>query len=48
MSPLALVMGYGILFATPLTLVLVPCLYAIGADVARVFGRKQPLILERE
>ena len=48
MSPLALVMGYGILFATPLTLVLVPCLYAIGADITRAFRRKQPVILVRE
>jgi multidrug efflux pump subunit AcrB len=48
MSPLALVMGYGILFAMPLTLVLVPCLYAIGADIAHVFGRKQTVIVERE
>jgi multidrug efflux pump subunit AcrB len=48
MSPLALVMGYGILFATPLTLVLVPCLYAIGADISRVFVRKQPVILGRD
>jgi multidrug efflux pump subunit AcrB len=39
MSPLALAMGYGILFATPLTLVLVPCLYAIGGDLSRIFRR---------
>jgi multidrug efflux pump subunit AcrB len=39
MSPLALAMGYGILFATPLTLVLVPCLYAIGADISQVLQR---------
>lgn len=41
MSPLALAMGYGILFATPLTLVLVPCLYAIGTDLNRIFKKKQ-------
>ncbi|MDH5180244.1 MAG: efflux RND transporter permease subunit [Gammaproteobacteria bacterium] len=33
MSPMALALGYGLLFATPLTLVLVPCLYLIGDDV---------------
>ena len=31
MAPMALVLGYGILFATPLTLILVPCLYNILA-----------------
>jgi multidrug efflux pump subunit AcrB len=33
MQPMALALGYGILLATPLTLVLVPCLYMIGADI---------------
>jgi len=32
-APMALAMGYGILFATPLTLVLLPCLLAVHADV---------------
>jgi multidrug efflux pump subunit AcrB len=43
MSPMALSLGYGILFATPLTLVLVPSLYMIGGDLDRLFhrGRKQ-------
>jgi multidrug efflux pump subunit AcrB len=36
MSPMALTMGYGILLATPLTLILVPCLYAAGQDLARL------------
>ncbi len=30
MAPMALVLGYGLLFATPLTLLLLPCLYLIG------------------
>jgi multidrug efflux pump subunit AcrB len=40
MSPMALVMGWGLFFATPLTLVLVPCLYAVGGDLGRLFGRR--------
>ncbi len=32
-APMALALGWGLLFATPLTLVLVPSLYAIGYDV---------------
>jgi len=37
MGPMALALGYGILFATPLTLVLVPCLYLISLDIGRLF-----------
>jgi len=40
-SPMALALGYGLLFATPLTLVLVPCLYLIWYDIGRVFSRKR-------
>ena len=32
-APMALAMGYGILFATPLTLVLLPCLLVIQGDL---------------
>ncbi len=43
-APMALAMGYGILFATPITLILVPCLLKVMDDfhslVAR-FSRKQ-------
>jgi len=35
MAPMALALGYGLLFATPLTLVLVPCLYMAFHDVGR-------------
>ena len=35
MGPMALALGYGLLFATPLTLILMPCLYMISADVNR-------------
>ncbi len=34
MQPMALTLGYGLLFATPLTLILVPCLYTIFNDIA--------------
>jgi len=38
-APMALALGYGLLFATPLTLMMVPCLYLIRNDVFRT-GRK--------
>ena len=41
MQPMALALGYGILFATPLTLVLVPSLYMIGADIGGLFRREK-------
>jgi multidrug efflux pump subunit AcrB len=39
MAPMALALGWGLLLATPLTLVLVPCLYMVGHDVGRIFQR---------
>jgi multidrug efflux pump subunit AcrB len=41
MQPMALALGYGILLATPLTLVLVPCLYLIGSDIAAKSRRQR-------
>jgi multidrug efflux pump subunit AcrB len=41
MQPMALALGYGILFATPLTLVLVPSLYMIGTDIGGLLRRKK-------
>lgn len=38
-APLSLALGYGLLFATPLTLVLVPSLYVIGNDVRKIGPR---------
>jgi multidrug efflux pump subunit AcrB len=35
-APMALAMGYGILFATPLTLILLPCALLTGADLKRL------------
>ena len=39
MSPMALAIGYGLMFGTTLTLFLVPCLYAIGADVVNLLSK---------
>jgi len=38
-APMALAMGYGILFATPLTLVLLPCLLLVENDMSRLARR---------
>ena len=43
MGPMALALGWGLLFATPLTLMLVPSLYMIGEDVMGIFKRKQKI-----
>lgn len=40
-APMALALGWGLVFATPLTLILIPCLYMIGQDVFRIFRRKR-------
>jgi len=40
MSPMALTLGYGLLFATPVTLVLVPCLYLIFDDIGSIGKRR--------
>jgi multidrug efflux pump subunit AcrB len=40
MAPMALALGYGLVAATPLTLVLVPCFYLVRNDVGRLFRRK--------
>lgn len=39
MGPMALALGWGLLFATPLTLLLIPCLYLISDDIARGLTR---------
>ena len=38
-APMALAMGYGMLFATPLTLVLLPCMLAIVRDGNNVLSK---------
>ncbi len=40
-APMALAMGYGIIFATPLTLVLLPCLLLIQNDLTGFFAKKK-------
>ncbi len=43
MSPMALALTYGVLFATPITLLLLPSLYMIGHDIRRlVFSNTSP------
>ena len=51
MAPMAMALGYGILFATPITLTLLPCLYMIEDDikaglayVKRVLFKKQNVL----
>jgi multidrug efflux pump subunit AcrB len=39
MAPMALALGWGLLFATPLTLILVPCLFTIGQDIHGIFRK---------
>jgi multidrug efflux pump subunit AcrB len=34
-APMALALGYGLLFATPLTLVMIPCLYLVREDILK-------------
>jgi multidrug efflux pump subunit AcrB len=41
MAPMALALGWGLIFATPLTLVLIPCLYIIGQDIKGIFRREK-------
>jgi len=39
MIPMAISLGFGILFATGITLLLVPCLYCVLEDVKALLGR---------
>lgn len=41
MGPMAMSLTYGLLFATPITLILVPSLYMIGYDMKYVLERMQ-------
>lgn len=40
--PMAVSLGFGVLFATGITLILIPCGYAILEDFHRVLAREQP------
>ena len=39
--PMAVSLGFGILFATAITLILVPSVYMMLEDIRRIFGKKQ-------
>ncbi len=39
MGPMAMALGYGLLFATPITLVLLPCLYMIRHDIQMALAK---------
>ena len=39
-APMALALGYGLVFATPLTLLLIPCLYVMSNDIISSFRKK--------
>jgi hypothetical protein len=43
--PMAISLGYGILFATFIVLILVPALYLISEDARRRIGRRRPVNL---
>jgi multidrug efflux pump subunit AcrB len=38
-APMALALGYGLLFATPLTVAFVPCMYAVRVDILSIVDR---------
>jgi multidrug efflux pump subunit AcrB len=42
MIPMAISLGFGILFATAITLVIVPCLYSIAEDIRRFLLNARP------
>ncbi len=42
MIPMAISLGFGILFATTISLVIVPCLYSIAEDVRRFILKIRP------
>ena len=48
MGPMAMAMGYGLLFATPITLILLPCLYMIREDLHSVPARVKELFHRKE
>jgi Cu/Ag efflux pump CusA len=46
--PMAVALGFAVLFATLLTLVLVPCLYLMLEDIKGVFGKVKRLLSRRK
>lgn len=53
LKPTVIALAFGILFATAVTLIFIPVMYAIGADIARLYrwawtGKRSPLFHEDE
>lgn len=48
MSPMALSLGYGLLFVTPITLILLPCLYVAGQDIKNLMTKLKEIIRRRK
>jgi len=50
MGPMAMALGYGLLFASPVTLILLPCFYMVREDISqlkkRVFKRDKKESIE--
>jgi len=46
MIPMAISLGFGILFATTITLVIVPCLYSIAEDIRKAAGKVHGAAME--
>ncbi|MCL4410290.1 MAG: efflux RND transporter permease subunit [Gammaproteobacteria bacterium] len=44
--PMAISLAFGILFATVITLILIPCLYLVLNDIKQIFGRGRPVVME--
>jgi len=44
--PMAVSLGFGIVFATLITLVLVPCLFLIVEDLKQLFGTRETIRLD--
>jgi hypothetical protein len=48
MGPMAMALGYGLLFATPITLILLPCLYMIREDLHSLPGKLKGLFRRKK
>ena len=48
MGPMAMALGYGLLFATPITLILLPCLYMIREDLHSIPARMKNMFRRKE
>ena len=48
MGPMAMALGYGLLFATPITLILLPCLYMIRVDLQNAVSKITQMVTLRK